>query len=108
MDSSGSSVCHSDAPCRSPESSTSDVESEKAAKFDPQILELEEASNMQTTAAAHASPIRIRSICCVGAGYVGKSVPCYDLVSQAAMVLTVRHLLKHSFYNTKLVAKSIG
>jgi hypothetical protein len=75
MDSSSSSICHSDTPCRSPESSKSDVESETAATFVPQVLELDKASDVHTTAPARAPPLQIRNICCVGAGYVGTSVP---------------------------------
>lgn len=80
MDSSSSSVSHPDTPYRSPESSTSDVESEAAAAtFVSQVLELPTLSEAHTTATNKAAPLHVRNICCIGAGYVGTSLPLHIL-----------------------------
>ena len=78
MDSSSSSVSHPDTPCRSPESSTSDVESD-APTFVPQTLELPTLTEVRAAATNKTAPLHVRNICCVGAGYVGTSVPLYIL-----------------------------
>jgi hypothetical protein len=75
MDSSSSSIIHSDDPYRSHESSTSDVDSETAGIFVPPALELDKASDVHAAMPVFAPPIQIRNICCVGAGYVGAPVP---------------------------------